>query len=446
MAKNIIQDVVVKNRRSIRQISIERGRRPIRSETRKIEIDELEKRKTEPMRIERREKIKRRNAPKIIIWTIALLSIIFLLFSVTSFFSTATVTIVPKVSRVTLDDSYIARKDALPGELQFEVMTLEKKISKQLEATETEDSEIKASGKIAVYNNFSAAPQRLIINTRFESEKGLTYKIPASITVPGVKVVGGKKIPGSIETPVFADEPGVKYNMKISDLKGDFKIAGFKGTKKYDYFYARLKTDITGGSNGKVKKVPEKILSEARNELRANVKSELLKEAYAVKPQSSILLADAFYIEYASLPDSSLSGDRVEISESATFYGIIFDEAKLSSYVAEKELPNNYDGAPVNLVLDDNISVSISNNNSKTKPWESETLNLSIKGGANVVWTYDKALLQKSLIGQRKNDLKKILASYPGIREMRAEVRPVWKQSFPNKPEKIKIENFTAKK
>lgn len=445
MAKNIIQDVVARNRRSIRQISIERGRRPIRSETKKIEADDLEKRKTELSHIERREKIKRRNAPKMIIWTIALLSVIFLLFSATSFFSTATVTIVPKVARIALDDAYIARKDALPGELQFEVMTLQKKSSKQLEATETENLEIKASGKIVVYNNFSAAPQKLIINTRFETEKGLTYKIPASITVPGVKVVGGKKIPGSIETPVFADEPGAKYNMKISDLKGDFKVAGFKGTKKYDYFYARLKTDITGGISGKVKKVPEKILSEARDELRANIKSELLKEAYAVKPQSSILLADAFYAEYVSLPDLPLSGDKVEIGENGTFYGIIFDEAKLSSYVAEKELPNNYDGAPVNLVLDDNTSVSISNN-SKIKPWESDTLSLSMKGGASVVWTYDKALLQKSLVGQRKNDLKKILPSYPGIREMRAKVRPVWKQSFPNKPEKIKIENFTAKK
>lgn len=446
MAKNIIQDVVVKNRRSIRQISIERGRRPARNEARKIEANETRESKAEPMRPESQNIIKKRNTPKIIIWTIALLAIIFLLFSVTSFFSTAAVTVVPKTARIALDDSYIARKDVLPGELQYEIMTLRKKMSKQLEATETENSETKASGKIVVYNNFSAAAQRLIINTRFESGKGLIYKIPESIVVPGFKMSGGKKIPGSIETLVFADESGDKFNMKISDLKGDFKIPGFKGDKKYDYFYGRIKTDITGGASGLVKKVPAKILSEARNELRANIKSELLKEAYAVKPQSSVLFADASYIDYISLPDSSSNAGKVEISEDGAFYGIIFDQAKLSSYVAKKKLPY-YDGVPVNLIPDDNTVINLSNN-SKMKPWESDALNLSLKGGADVVWIYDKILLQKSLAGQGtdENNLKRILSSYPGIKEISAKVRPVWKHSFPNKPEKISIENITVKK
>lgn len=445
MAKNIIQDVVAKNRRSIRQISISRTRRSPRNEARKIDANELEEKRGETARSESRENIKKRNVPKIIIWTIALLSLIFLLFSATSFFSTATVIIVPKIARVTLNDSYLVRKDALPSELQFEVMTLRKKASKQLEATETENSKIKASGKIIVYNNFSAAPQRLIINTRFESGKGLIYKIPESIVVPGFKSVGGNRIPGSVETKVFADEPGNKYNMKVSDLKGDFKIPGFKGDKRYDYFYARLKTDIAGGTSGLIKKVPAKILDDARSELRANIKSELIKEAYATKPQSSVLFADASYIDYLSLPDSSPSADKVEISESAAFYGIIFDEAKLSSYVAKKNLPD-YDGAPVNLTMDDNAAVSISNN-SKVNPWESDILSLSLRGGANIVWTYDESLLRKSLAGQGtdRDNLKRILSFHSGIKEISAKVRPIWKHSFPSNPAKINIENLTLK-
>ena len=84
----------------------------------------------------------------------------------------------------------------------------------------------------------------------------MIYKIPESITVPGKKTVGGKSIPGSVETLIFADEPGEKYNLKISELKGDFKVAGFKGDKKYDFFYGRAKTDIDGGSSGVIKKFP----------------------------------------------------------------------------------------------------------------------------------------------------------------------------------------------
>ncbi len=443
MAKNIIQDVMVKNRRSIRQISIDRGRRPIQREMNKIETDDSEKKREEPQRAGGKKESRKRNTPKMIIWTIALLSIIFLLFSVTSFLSTATVTIVPKVVHISLDDTYIARKDTFPGELQYEVMTLQKKMSKQLEATETVNSEIKASGKIVVYNNFSATPQRLITNTRFESEKGLIYKISESIVVPGVKSVSGKKIPGSIEALVFADEPGEKYNTNVSDLKGDFKIPGFRNDKKYNYFYARLKTDITGGSSGLVKKVPAKILSATRDELRASIKSELLKEAYATKPQSSVLFADSYYVDYTSLPDSSLGGGKVEISENATFYGIIFDEAKLSSYIAKKKI-SNHDDTPVNLVLDSNATVGISND-FKIKPWESDTLSLSLKGDANIVWIYDETALQESLAGSN-NDLNKFLSSHPGIKEARIVIRPFWKRSFPSNPKKIKIENSLSKK
>ncbi|MBU6431552.1 MAG: hypothetical protein KGJ58_01585 [Patescibacteria group bacterium] len=444
MAKNIIQDVMVKNRRSIRQISIDRGRRPIRNETRKIETDDYEEKMAEPQRVREKKENKKRNAPKMIIWAIALLSLIFLLFSITSFFSTATVTIIPKVAPISLDDSYIARKNALPGELQYEVMTLQKKMSKRLDATETSNSQIKASGKIMIYNNFSAAPQRLIVNTRFESGKGLIYKISDSVVVPGARSVGGKKVPGSIEALVFADEPGENFNMKVSDLKGDFKIPGLKGDKKYNYFYARIKTDIAGGSSGLVKKVPAKILSAARDELRASIKSELLKDAYATKPQSSILFSNAYYVDYAYLPDSSLGADKVEISESATLYGIIFDEAKLSSYVAKKKL-SDYDGSPVHLVLGDNAVVGVSND-TKIKPWESNVLNLSLKGNANIIWTYDEAALKKSIAGFNNNDINKFLSSHPGIKEARLEIRPFWKRSLPSDPQKIKIRNSIVEK
>lgn len=446
MAKNIIQDVIVK-KKSIRQISIDKGKRSVRNETKNIDIPISGEKKSEMVRVEKRKSAKKRNIPKIIIWSIAFLSIVFLIFSINSFFSMATVTIVPKNASITLDDSYVAKKDAVSDELRFEIMTLQKKLSKQLDATEMQNSEVKASGKIIIYNNFSAVSQRLIINTRLESDNGLIYKIPESITVPGFKIVAGKKIPGSVETLVFADEAGDKYNMKVSDLKEDFKIPGFKGSKKYDYFYARLKTDITGGSSGPIRKVPDKILSEARNELKANIKSELLKEAYASKPQSSVLFSDASYIDYISLPDSSSeSGNKIDINESGIFYGIIFDEAELSSYVANKKLLD-YDKLPVKLVLDENAVVNISsNNNSKIKPWESGSVSLSMKGKANLVWTYDKDLLRKKLAGQKKSNLKQILSSYPGIKEMRAVIRPFWRQSFPKNIDKIKIDNFSLKK
>lgn len=447
MAKNIIQDVIAKNRRSIRQISIDKvkTKHPVRDETRKIMMrDKGEReRETETAGAEEYGDDGRKNLSKMIIWIIAASSVIFLLFSVSSYFGTATVTIAPKIVSILFDDIYTVKKNAFTGELQYEMMTLQKKMSKQLEATETENLEVKASGKIVVYNNFSSATQRLIKNTRFESKEGLIYKIPESIVIPGKKLINGKEVSGSVETIVFADEPGSKYNMKISDLKGDFKIAGFKGDKKYDYFYARIKSDIIGGTSGLIKKVSAKTSDETIVELRTKLKEELLKEAYSAKPETSVLLDNAYYLDYASLPDSDLGDNKIEISERATFYGVIFDKAKLSSFVANKKIPD-YDGAPVNLVLRDDATVGISDDSKTKKPWESDILNLSLKGSADIVWAYDKTVLQKSLAGYRKDNLKSFFSSYPGIKAS-VEIRPFWKRYLPSNPGKIKIKDSVSK-
>ncbi|MEK7149984.1 MAG: hypothetical protein AAB736_00065 [Patescibacteria group bacterium] len=446
MAKNIIQDIIVKNKRSIRQIPVSGARNFPRTETIKRERKDYNEDEEEqiPMRGEKRVNGDGNKIQKIIIWAIAIFSVIILLYAISSYFSTATVIITPKSESVTLDDAFIAKKEALDGALRYELMTLQKKNSKQLEATETINSKTKASGKIVVYNNFGSATQKLIKNTRLESSNGMIYKIPESITVPGKKTVGGKSIPGSVETLIFADEPGEKYNLKISELKGDFKVAGFKGDKKYDFFYGRAKTDIDGGSSGVIKKVPAKLVLQTRSDLRASLKEELLKEALASKPESSMLFDDGFFIDYVTLSDTDLGGDKVDINESATFYGIIFDKAKLASYLAKQKI-SDYDGAPVDLILDKDIKVGISSN-SKSKPWEGDAFSISFKGKADFIWIYDKAALQKKSAGQNKNDLNKILSLDFGIKEAKGVIRPIWKRTLPSDPKKIKIESSLSGK
>lgn len=420
-----------------------RVRRPvIRSESRKPvaeDANDIEEREIKTPRIEKRNKAKKTDFQKMIIWIIAMLSLGFFLFSLSSYLSTATVTVTPKTEKISFDDTYMLKKSAVSsGELQFEIMTLQKKMSKQLEATETKNLQVKAKGKIIVYNNFNSAPQKFIKNTRFESENGLIYKIPESIVVPGKTVVAGKQIPGSVETDIFADEPGDKYNIKEADIKNiTFKVVGLKGDKKYDYFYGRAKSPIIGGVSGLVKKVAEKTYEDALSELRAGLKSELIKQAYSEKPESAVLLDNAFYIEFSSLPDNALGNDKIEITESASFYGIIFDKTKISAYMASRKIPN-FDGAPVDLVFGDNIKINIINN-SKLKPWESDSLSLNLKGEAGIVWKYDKSSIQKSIAGYSKNDLNKFKLSHPEFSDISFIVRPFWRRSLPVNPNKIKI-------
>lgn len=446
MAKNIIQDIIVKNKRSIRQIPISGIKSFPRVEVGKAERKDYDEDEAGQTSMSGESRVNRgeRKIQKTIIWSIAIFSVIILLYAFSSYFSTATVIITPKIASVTLDDAFIAKKEALAGALRYEVMTSQKKNSKQLEATETENSNIKASGKIVIYNNFGPATQRLIKNTRLESSNGMVYKIPESITVPGKKTVGGKSVPGSVETLIFADEPGKEYNIKVSELKGDFRVVGFKGDKKYDLFYGRAKTDIEGGSRGLIKKVPAKLVLKTRDDLRASLKEELLKEAYSSKPESSILFDNGFFIDYVTLPDSDLGGDKIGINESATFYGIIFDKAKLASYLAKEKIPD-YDGVPVDLTLDKDMNIVISGS-SKLKPWEGDSLNISFKGKADFIWIYDKVALQNKFAGQNKNGLNKILLTDSGVKEAKGIIRPFWKRYLPSNPKKIKIESSLSAK
>lgn len=99
----------------------------------------------------------------------------------------------------------------------------------------------KATGKIMIYNEFSTAEQKLIINTRFESPDGRIYKLAQSITVPGKKIINQQEIPGQIEAVVIAEEEGSQYN--IDPTK--FTIPAFKGGPKYEYFYGISTDSIT---------------------------------------------------------------------------------------------------------------------------------------------------------------------------------------------------------
>ena len=48
--------------------------------------------------------------------------------------------------------------------------------------------------------------------------------------------------------------------------------------------------------------------------------------------------------------------------------------------------------------------------------------------------------LQNALIGKPKEDLAATLAAFPTIEKVDLVLRPFWSRSFPDKPEKVKIE------
>ena len=163
------------------------------------------------------------------LWFIAAVSVIFFLFALSYLFAKATVTVNPKIEDVSLNQNLSASKDGTGDILSFDLVVISGEETKTVTATEQKDVLQKAKGKAILYNNFSASPQLLSIDTRLEGSNGKMYKTEKKTTVPGMK--DGK--PGSIEVGIYADEAGEGSN----SAPLDFKIFGFKGGPKYTQFY-----------------------------------------------------------------------------------------------------------------------------------------------------------------------------------------------------------------
>ncbi len=354
------------------------------------------------------------------------------------FFAGAELTVVPKTATAFVDGTFPGMKadsasstsaDALP----YDILTLQETETQTLPATGEETASVPATGHIVVYNNYSSAPQKLIKNTRFATPEGLVFRIHDSVTVPGQTTEGGKKVPGSIEVAVYADEAGEKYNIGLTD----FVVPGFKGTPQYEGFYARSKTPMTGGFVGTRKTVAPAALETAKTAIQEKLRQKLTDESTGKLPLGYAMPKGGIFVTFDE-PTQAVDGANVVVSIQGTLHGIIVKSDSLAELIAKKNVPS-YDDAPVVLKNPEAVSVTPVIDPKVTDPWNATSLNFAIKGNAEIQWNIDTAKLAADLAGKSENALNTVLTGYPGIERARAVFRPVWRSSFPKNASDIKI-------
>ncbi|MBL7045266.1 MAG: hypothetical protein ISR98_01570 [Parcubacteria group bacterium] len=382
--------------------------------------------------------IKKPKGSRFALWFVAFIIIIIFILAFSLLFTGAKVSIIPKQSKTLVEARFDAAINADVGELSYEIMTIEKTDSKKIEATGREEIEEKASGKIVIFNDFNSSSQRLIKNTRFETPDGLIYRINKSVVVPGQKTEDGETIPGSIEVTVYADEVGEDYNIGLTD----FTIPGFKGSPRFEEFYARSKTTMTGGFVGEKLSADPIDLANAKEEIHTELQKQLMNEAFSQKPDEFYLFEDMIFVEFEP-KGSSENGDEVEVTESATLYGVLFNKEKFANHIAKNTIAT-FDDESVEIVDIATIIVTISDKDT-ARPWEDEEFEFTVSGNTHIVWTFDKDQLKNDLSGRAKAALPTVLSGYPSIEQAEVVLRPFWKRSFPDKISKIKIEQTLDK-
>ncbi len=367
---------------------------------------------------------------KLIFGGIAVVAVLVFIFSMMTVFSSATILITPKSQEVEISTDIIGTIEAGKDSIRYEVVKLSRSQIISIPATGEEMVELKAHGKIIVYNNFSSEPQRLIVRTRFESPEGLIYRIPESIVIPGKTASG----PGSIEVEVFADEAGEKYNTK----KTDFTVPGFKNdAARYKDFYARSATEMAGGFVGKMKTVPESEKLTALQNIDSEIQSLLEKDFQSKISEELVLLSGATIYESHELPQKEESSS-VLVGKEGTSYAVMLNKKDLSDKLVQEYISGYPDWDGISAVIKDFSSLVVSNELDKTNI--GEEMDLNINGMVQILADIDPNLLSQKLVGIPRKDATMLMDEFAGISGITATIRPIWKQSFPDNPLKINVQ------
>ncbi|MEK7173818.1 MAG: hypothetical protein AAB710_01915 [Patescibacteria group bacterium] len=317
-------------------------------------------------------------------------------------------------------------------DLAGELLQLSDTRQEEFAASGKDNVKAKAKGTVTIYNAFDAKPQLLVANTRFESPDGKIYRIRESVSVPGAENVNGVLTPRSVEAVIYADQPGPAYNKGLTD----FKIPGFKGTPRYEGFYARSKTPLEGGFIGESLVVIQQDLDKARESLEQGLREVLIQKLQASVPEGFRLLDVAYEITTDKREFSAEAGDAVNTFTGALTLnarGLLFRNTDYDRFLVLKAglqpeavtRKNNTDLA-VDVVL---------------RNIDQGTLLLRTHGTAQFVWNLDQSTLLQRLADTRNtNMINDVFREFDAIN--RAEVRfsPSWMQIIPRDTAHIDLE------
>lgn len=424
MPKNLFQDMV----------KVKRMRREESGKTASREVDSAEgaEEHEKIKKTERKEPRRSRSSSKYTLWGVAIIALGFLLFALSYKFSNATITLNPKIQEVVLNENLSATKDAADGALAFDLVVISGEEYKIVPAGQEREVSDRAEGTVIIYNTFSTASQALNIDTRLEGSNGKIYKTKVKTVVPGMKAGGA---PGSVEVEVYATEAGAEYNSGPLD----FKIFGFKGTSKYEKFYARSKGEIAGGLKGKFPTIGEDDKKNAVDEMKVSLREKLLAKATEQIPEGFILFPDAVFLttEDSSIDLALVQDGMLPLKLKGTLSGILFNEQKLTEKIVRNKI-KNFDNSPVYLSKIKDLSFTLSNKDSVSLS-EVKSINFNLSGNSKIVWRVDAEKLMLDLAGKGKKDFNQVLTLYSTIDSAHLSLSPIWVRSIPEEEKDIKL-------
>lgn len=371
------------------------------------------------------------------IWVFAFVAVICLFVGLGTFFAEAKIVVYPKKAQTTLSaENFTATlNESTDTTVAYQYVSVSDSVTKNIEFTQSEEREMKASGKIVVYNNFSTSPQKLIATTRFKTPDGIIYMIEDPITVPGMTTKNGVSTPGSIEATVYAEKPGASYNKETAD----FVIPGFEGTAKYSKFYARSNGPITGGATGTVYFLNEEDSAKTESELNDALYAKLKERILAEIPDDLVVFDSTIvFAQDENISGLEGSSQKQDITRSGTMGVYAISKSDLAKQIAKKQslLTENIEYG-VEMLSFDGLSLTPSMVLNFTAP---ASWTFTLAGDATIGASVDTHEVLKSLLGKTKKEAKAKISEFSSVEKANVILTPFWRTRLPEEPEKLIVE------
>ena len=352
---------------------------------------------------------------------------------VSTVFFKAKITIIPKNSSFELKSlKFTADKSR---NIPFEVMIVDDNEVKDAILTASTETSTKAKGEITLYNEYSTKYQKIASGSFISDDKGKTYKIDKSVSIPGYTKDGATIIPGEIKVGITAFLSGDIYN----GSPDSFSINSYKGTKKYTKIYGHIITPLSGGSSGLVYSLDDKE-KELYQSNTSGFRDRLMRKLAAQVPVGYILYPEAVNFTYEFNGDSNSKTPNAKIEMKGTLTAILLKEKELSSAIIDKLLPDITAKEKSEIKEPDLSMLSFKfSNNDQVITKDIESVDYELNGNLSLDWNPDIITLKNLILGKNKNDIPNIFKKDPGISSASVKIFPFWSKTIPDNSKNINI-------
>jgi len=353
----------------------------------------------------------------------------------------ADIVIWPKVDTLSFSqtitaDKSVAVSDFVKFIIPAQYFEATKTNSQDFPATGNASNEGRATGTITIYNKYDPpTPVNFKTGTHFMSDSGKLFVASQKIVVPAAKKSGSKITPGSVQVEIQAVEGGSDYNIAPSN----FSVPGLKGTSYYYSINAVSTSAMTGGYAGKVKKVTDDDIQQAKDVLVKKTTSDAMADLKSQISSEYILLDNAALSSVVEALSPTKPGT---VAESFSYQVTVKASALVFKKSEVEELVKNYVTSQMpegKTLLANSSQISYPSSTIDISGGKA-TLNLDFSSG--VYQNMDKNSMTLSMLGQNASQIEEKIKNSFGDQVSKVTISfwPFWVTSAPNNQKVVNIE------